>query len=110
MSVEEQRPSRATLAVAHGTSMSLLAAGTLAFTAIPGFIGWCGTAATGCESEAQVAEGVAQAIKGMGIGTAVVAAAFVALPWARLKVRLLVTAGFVVVVALVVALSLIVTR
>jgi hypothetical protein len=46
----------------------------------------------------------------MGIGTAVVAAAYVALPGARLKVRLFVTAGFVVVVALVVALSLIVTR
>ena len=110
MSTEEPRPSRVTLAVAHVAWMSLLAVGTLIFTAIPGFIGWCGTAATGCESEAQVAEGVAQAIKSMGIGTAVVTAAFVALPWARLKVRLLVTAGFVVVVALVVALSLIVTR
>ena len=110
MSIEEQQPSRATFAVAHAAWMSLLAVGTLTFTAIPGFIGWCGMAATGCESEAQVAEGVTQAIKSMGIGTAVVAAAFVALPWARLKVRLLLTAGFVVVVALVVALSLIVTR
>ena len=110
MSREEQRPSCATLTAAHGAWMSPLAVGTLTFTAIPGFIGWCGTAVTGCESEAQVAEGVAQAIKSMGIGTAVVAAAFVALPWARLKVRLLVTAGFVMVVALVVALSLVVTR
>ena len=110
MSVEEQRPNRATLAVAHAAWMSLLAAGTLTFTAIPAFIGWRGTAATGCESEAQVAEGVTQAIKSMGIGTAVVAAAFVALPWARLKVRILVTAGFVVVVALVMALTLIMTR
>jgi len=110
MSIEEQRSSRATLVVAHGAWMSLLPVGTLTFTAIPGFIGWCGTSATGCESESQVAEGVTQAIKSMGITTAVVAAAFVALPWARLKVRLLVTAGFVVVVALVVALSLILTR
>ncbi|ROP77636.1 hypothetical protein EDF18_0265 [Frigoribacterium sp. PhB107] len=110
MSIEEQQPSRATLAVAHGAWMSLLAVGTLTFAAIPGFIGWCGTAATGGESEAQIAEGVAQAIKSMGIGTAVVAAAFVALPWARLKVRLLVTAGFVAVVALVVAMSLTLTR
>ena len=110
MSTEVQRPNRSALAVAHVAWMSLLAVGTLTFTAIPGFIGWCGTAATGCESEAQVAEGVAQAIKSMGIGTAVVAAAFVALPWTRLKVRLSVTAGFVMLVALVVALSLIVTR
>jgi hypothetical protein len=110
MSTEEQRPSRTDLVLAHGTWMSLLAVGTLSFTAIPGFMGWCGTALTGCESQAQIAEGTLQAAKSMALGTAIVAAAFVVLPWARLKVRLLTAAGFAVVVALGVAAWLFWTR
>lgn len=46
----------------------------------------------------------------MALGTAIVAAAFVVLPWARLKVRLLTAAGFAVVVALGVAAWLFWTR
>ncbi|NIJ06364.1 hypothetical protein [Frigoribacterium faeni] len=110
MSSERTQPSRTDLVLAHATWMTLLAVGTLTAAAIPGFIGWCGTARTGCRSEAEVAAGILQAVTSMGVGAALVAVVFVVLPWARLKVRLLVTAGLVALVALAVAAWLSWTR
>lgn len=99
-SAEPSKSSRSPYLWAHLTWMVLLAAGAMSFAYIPGFIGWCGYARTGCDSAAQMHSGIVQAFKAMGVVGLLVSVVYLVLPWARWRTRVLVAVGFFLLVLL----------